>query len=138
MESEFSINERVVEVMKQKNLSASQFADEMGVNRATISQLCAYRNKPSVGFLMNLLSTYPDIDANWLLLGAVRITPTIHKQQDLEIFEEKSSNSEENFQIEENEKKTDIFSETHTATKKIEKIVTFYSDKTFTEYYPAE
>jgi transcriptional regulator with XRE-family HTH domain len=44
-------------------------ADNIGVNRATISHILSGRNKPSIDFLQKLLHSYPDLNANWLIMG---------------------------------------------------------------------
>ena len=44
-------------------------ADIIGVNRATISHILSGRNKPSIDFLQKLLSSYPELNANWLISG---------------------------------------------------------------------
>ena len=50
-------------------LKPSQLADNIGVNRATISHILSGRNKPSIDFLQKLLSAYPNLNANWLITG---------------------------------------------------------------------
>ncbi|MCQ2960504.1 MAG: helix-turn-helix domain-containing protein [Bacteroidales bacterium] len=135
MNEEFAINSRVMEVMNLKRLSPSQFADMMKVNRASISQLASNRNKPSIGFLMNLLHTFPDIDANWLLLGTVRIVPESRRE-----FEKDFSIEKREMPMVEKEELPDesvvVSEKTTPVRKEIEKIVVFYTDKTFSESYP--
>ena len=48
---------------------AREFADKIGVNRATISHILSGRNKPSIDFLEKLLHVYPELNANWLITG---------------------------------------------------------------------
>ena len=55
--------------MESEGLKSSQLADNIGVNRATISHILSGRNKPSIDFLQKLLSAYPNINANWLITG---------------------------------------------------------------------
>ena len=61
--------ERILELMKQKNLTPSQFADEIGIQRSGISHLISGRNKPSLEFIMKVLKRYPDVKAEYLLYG---------------------------------------------------------------------
>ena len=44
--------------MESMELKPSVLADNIGVNRATISHILSGRNKPSIDFLEKLLSTY--------------------------------------------------------------------------------
>ena len=55
--------------MEMEALKSSELADIIGVNRATISHILSGRNKPSIDFLQKLLSSYPELNANWLISG---------------------------------------------------------------------
>ena len=55
--------------MEIEVLKSSALADNIGVNRATISHILSGRNKPSIDFLQKLLSNYPELNANWLISG---------------------------------------------------------------------
>ena len=55
--------------MESEGLKSSRLADNIGVNRATISHILSGRNKPSIDFLQKLLSAYPNLNANWLIIG---------------------------------------------------------------------
>ena len=55
--------------MEMEALKSSKLADNIGVNRATISHILSGRNKPSIDFLQKLLSSYPELNANWLISG---------------------------------------------------------------------
>ena len=49
--------DRVQLILKSKNLSASKFADE-NRQRSAISHIISGRNKPSLEFIMKLLSRF--------------------------------------------------------------------------------
>ena len=55
--------------MEMEVLKSSALADNIRVNRATISHILSGRNKPSIDFLQKLLSSYPELNANWLISG---------------------------------------------------------------------
>jgi len=55
--------------MESESLKSSALADNIGVNRATISHILSGRNKPSIDFLQKLLHSYPALNANWLITG---------------------------------------------------------------------
>lgn len=63
------MHERLKKWMEIEGLKSSEFADNIGVNRATISHVLSGRNKPSIDFLDKLLRTYPKLNANWLITG---------------------------------------------------------------------
>lgn len=51
------------------NLSASSFADKIGVQRSSLSHLLSGRNKPSLDFILKILAVFPDVDLYWILNG---------------------------------------------------------------------
>ena len=60
---------RLKKWMALEGLKSSELADNIGVNRATISHILSGRNKPSIDFFQKLLNTYPDLNSNWLITG---------------------------------------------------------------------
>ncbi len=61
--------DRINLIMRAKNITASQFADEISIQRSGMSHIMSGRNKPSLDFVMRVLNRYPEIDTNWLLFG---------------------------------------------------------------------
>ena len=63
------MHNRLKNWMESESFKPSALADNIGVNRATISHILSGRNKPSIDFLQKLLHSYPDLNANWLITG---------------------------------------------------------------------
>ena len=61
--------QRLQQVMNHYGESASSFAEHIGVQRSSISHIISGRNKPSLEFVLKVLSCYPDVDLYWLLNG---------------------------------------------------------------------
>lgn len=61
--------DRISLILRTKNINASQFADEIGVQRSSISHVLSGRNKPSLEFVQRILKRYPEINPDWLLFG---------------------------------------------------------------------
>lgn len=61
--------ERLQLLLKTKNLSASQLADETGIQRSIMSHVMNGRNKASLDFILRVLKKYPDINPDWLLFN---------------------------------------------------------------------
>ena len=51
------------------SLSASVFADKIGVQRSSLSHLLSGRNKPSLDFILKIIEVFPDVDLYWILNG---------------------------------------------------------------------
>lgn len=64
--------ERLEEILRYYDLSASGFADRIKVQRSSISHLLSGRNKPSLEFVMKLVDTFPEVDLYWILKGEGR------------------------------------------------------------------
>ena len=73
--------ERLKNWMESEYLKPSALADNIGVNRATISHILSGRNKPSIDFLEKLLNTYPNINANWLISGVGYMQSDIKEEE---------------------------------------------------------
>ena len=63
------MNNRIALVLKAKNISSAQLADDLGVQRSGISHILNGRNKPSLEFVQKLIKLYPDISMQWILFG---------------------------------------------------------------------
>lgn len=63
------MNSRIALVLKTKNITPAEMADQIGVQRSGVSHILNGRNKPSLDFVQKLLKKYPDISMNWLLFG---------------------------------------------------------------------
>lgn len=106
---------RLQKIMDFYGESASSFAEKIGVQRSSISHILSGRNKPSLDFVMKVLSSYSEVELYWLLNGKGTF-PT--KQQ------KKTTPLENSSQIAFKENKD----------KTIERIVIFYKDGCFTSY----
>jgi transcriptional regulator with XRE-family HTH domain len=145
------MKERIIKFLTQEGLSATKFADEIGVQRSSISHILSGRNNPSFEFIQKILSRYRNINADWLIIGSgqmykkdeqhnqihapLPITPPQQPKsvEQLNIFQSRTEKSVSAEQPK-NEK---IISETSiTPSRNVEKILVFYSDKTFDEFSP--
>lgn len=104
-------------LMKLNNLTASAFADEIGVQRSSMSHILSGRNKPSLELIQKVLTRFPKVSADWLIAG---VTNT----EKIEIKEpqEKSVNTSKTSPL------------APSVGKSIKKIVVFYEDNTFEEF----
>ena len=105
---------RIKKVMDFHQLSASVFADKIGVQRSSISHILSGRNKPSLDFILKVTTEFKDVDIYWLLKGNGIFPKSAENNltSTLPVYNSNSQNVE----------------------KKIERIVVFYDDGTFGEY----
>lgn len=72
---------RIQTIMDHYGLTVSAFADEIGVQRSSVSHLLNGRNKPSLDFVMKLVDTYPEVNLYWLLKGVGEFPSSIKEEE---------------------------------------------------------
>lgn len=60
---------RIKQFMEDKNLSPTEFAEQVGIQRSSLSHLFSGRNKPSIDLLLKVKKQFPDADLEWLICG---------------------------------------------------------------------
>ena len=108
---------RIQEVMKNNELSSSQFAERLGVQRSGISHILSGRNKPSLEFITKIHFKFDSVSIQWLLFG-----------------EENQKNKSNLLETDNNH--NNIKFDSQFSEKKTEKIIILYDDKSFIEFYP--
>lgn len=116
------IQERLHLVLKMHNLTPSAFADKLGVQRSNVSHVLSGRNKPGLDFLEKVLSQFPRVNAHWLITGKM-------PAGQLEIKEDR---------VTEDSTSLDEYSSNEKGSLNVDKIVEFYSDGTFKEFFPVK
>lgn len=145
--------ERLSQLIKIRQLSASQFADEIGVQRSSVSHVLSGRNKPSLDFITKVALRYPDINTEWLLTGRGQMTLQADFQEEAVVtLDQQAATSEDNNRlieedIDEIEEKVSRIAprkektgrdKSHAGSTSIEKIIIFYNNGSFTEYSPKD
>jgi transcriptional regulator with XRE-family HTH domain len=69
--------DRIKKLIEKHNLTAAQFAEEIGVQRSAVSHLLSGRNKPSLDFILKIKKRFPEVKLDWLLLGDGKMTETL-------------------------------------------------------------
>ncbi|MFN2262006.1 MAG: helix-turn-helix transcriptional regulator [Psychroflexus sp.] len=120
------------------DLSASTFAEKIDVGRASISHILSGRNKPSLDFVLKIVSTFDEVELYWLLNGKGDFpkskTPTPTDKQNKSEFEQQSLEFANDSEPDEQEKPSVSQNQPpnlNSGSKPIHKIVIFYKDGTF-------
>ncbi len=108
------MEKRIQNIIEKYGLSPNAFAQEIDVNRSTISHILSGRNKPSIDVLQKILKRFSEVSASWLLLGRG------------DMFANEPVNQAPKATTDESSVKS----------KEVKKIVVFYSDNSFEEYKP--
>ena len=134
------MTERILSIIKYFNLSPSDFAEEIGVQRSSISHLISGRNKPSLEFIQKILFRFPEINPEWILNGKGEMLKSgIIPEIGTIPFE--NTTARENKETQEPVKREvpripSRKKAIDPAEQQVEKIIYLYKDKTFREYFP--
>lgn len=132
-------------ILEYYSLTASSFADKIGVQRSSMSHLLSGRNKPSLDFILKLSEEFPEVTLEWILNGKGTFpkddfipvpTPTLdEKKNDTEINEDLFSTiREEKTTAVEPQKNNPINDISKIENHEIERIVIFFKNGTFRNY----
>ncbi len=138
------MKDRIIKFLTHESITSTRFADEIGVQRSSISHILSGRNNPSFEFIHKILSRYKSISAEWLIMGNGSMykipeqldlfappKPQATKTQALET----APITTENSSSPEGDKNRQIITDMEiTASRKVDKILVFYTDKTFDEF----
>jgi transcriptional regulator with XRE-family HTH domain len=138
------MKDRIIKFLTHENITATRFADEIGVQRSSVSHILSGRNNPSFEFIQKILMRYKSLSADWLLVG----TGSMYKKaEQMNLFASPVGTTTNTKQHEENKSVIEKLSPPEgdkiplpvpeveiSPFRKIEKILIFYSDKTFEEF----
>ena len=138
--------DRIKKLMDFKKLTATQFSDEIEIQRSSLSHVLSGRNKPSLDFMLKIKNTYPEINLDWLLIGNGEMIERTAKSS--VIAKNKIAEPESDLEI--NFEEPEIYAETrekkvvtklnapekqdlgiHNTIKKPVRVMLFYEDNTF-------
>jgi len=140
---------RIAQLISSEGLTSSKFADTIGVQRSSISHILSGRNNPSLDFIQKILNSFTNVNLEWLISG----TGEMYKEKVTGLFDMPTEEETVSTPFQPPRLKKEPLHEplkdSKTLTeaslpsinpfipgKQIEKVVVFYSDKTFKEYNP--
>ncbi len=133
------MQDQIQEILRREDLSASQFADKIGVQRSSVSHVISGRNKPGFDFIHKILEAFPGISAEWLITGLGEMYKQRRPAEELfdGPFSETSPAKDEkklSAKVESPGMKEQEGPQRTDDTREVERVIVFYSDKTFREY----
>ena len=150
------MKDRILKFLTQEGLSATKFADEIGVQRSGVSHILSGRNNPGFDFIQKILSRYKNLSAEWLIMGTGPMfkksdQPDLFSVQEKPPFLAKPDQTETALKSDFSPFKNKILSPQEAdiskspvstaeikLSREVEKIVIFYSDMSFEEYKPSK
>lgn len=135
---------RITQIMEREGLTPSKFAEAIGIQRSAMSHILNGRNNVSLDVLIKILERFTYVDSDWLLFGRGEMSRE-HKAVQPDLFSNTAINPSEGQSALEYRKEIRVDTpvnnikppvvekviQQETATKKVSKIMVFYSDNTF-------
>lgn len=143
------MKERIKKIMDSENMTPGRFADYLEIGRAVISHILNGRNNPSLDVISRILLRMPQINSDWLITGSGSMykTEVSNSNQIIQpdLFADISLNNsrvhvasefaKENIVKKPKDIQEAIVNERviykERTTKKVNKIIIYYSDNTF-------
>lgn len=136
-----NLNEKIRHILTMKDLSPSYFADEIGIQRSSISHILAGRNKPSLDIVQKIIRRFPDLGINWIFDD--QDLPDVPETESIPDFPEsnRSIPVERELRTEKTVETTPVQPnlpepQKIAEKKQLERVLMFYTDGTFEEYKP--
>ena len=126
------MNHRLQQFINAENLTQSQFAERLGVAKASVSHILAGRNKPGYDFIESLSRQFPNLNLEWLIGGRGRMYKITGQESQIRPENEELPSilrSEDGDYFNEPPETIEIQAE----SPKIVKVVVFYDNGTFQE-----
>lgn len=79
--------ERLLKLIADNNMSAKQFAAEVGIQAGTISNIVNGRNNPSLDVMQRVLNRFRTLNSDWLILGVGNMYRTEGGKENKEIVQ---------------------------------------------------
>jgi transcriptional regulator with XRE-family HTH domain len=147
------MKDRILAFLQSENKSYAQFAEEIGVQPSGISHILSGRNNPSLDFVVKMLERYESLSTDWLLFGRGPMyryasQPALFDVEPLNQAQDDSgrgpvpdsaSDTLGGPEAPEAAPATENRVAGHVSVpgKRLEKVLMFYTDKTFNEYIPS-
>ncbi|GAB3278008.1 helix-turn-helix transcriptional regulator [Larkinella harenae] len=135
-----NVNDKIKQVLKDKNLTPSYFADEIGVQRSSISHILSGRNRPSFDIIQKIIRRFPELGYDWILEDEQPSFTNVNART-VEAPPQPVRKTVSQPEIVAEAPQYSAPSQLPTAKKieekTIERILIFYTDGTFREYSPS-
>ena len=143
--------ERLMALMQAEGMNAKEFAAEVGISAATMSNIINGRNNPSLEVMQKVLNRFRNVSTNWLILGVGSMySEKIDSQEDKNADNNPADTLHNNTYARacksanqgmitpaslqaSKDSAQDSFQSSSLDSKQVTKVLVFYSDGTFDE-----
>ncbi|MCJ7449088.1 MAG: helix-turn-helix domain-containing protein [Bacteroidales bacterium] len=143
------MKERIREFLLAENKSSAQLAEELGVQPSGISHILSGRNNPSLDFILKMLEKYNYIRTDWLLFGKgamykdAKMPNLFNDSPEIKPLNDDKSRKrnvsdipDTSLPLSKEEPTVESSEFTRGKLSHIVRIIWFYADNSFVEYFP--
>lgn len=144
------MKDRILMIMEHENLTYSKFAETIGIQRPAMSHIISGRNNPSLEVYKKILDKFKYVDPDWLLNGSGSMMRGYAPNSEPDLFSNIAINppkvqvvsenrKEIGLKVPQNEVKQPIQEQViiqKSESKKVSKIMIFYTDDTYDTFIP--
>lgn len=127
---------QIQELINAEGLTPSKLAEILGVQPSSISHILSGRNNPGYEFISKILVKFPSLNPRWLLLGKgdmYEIKGRVSVADSL-IKEDLNEDNYDSLTPTSGLNQAPALKQETKKMKEVDKIIIFYSDKTFETY----
>ena len=144
---------RIFAFIESQQLTPTEFADKIGVSRASISSIKTGRTQPTLSLVEKIKQHFSDVDVNWLIFGEGEAPSKIESNTESDLLFDKLDNVENDTpapsvandyqavyiasspKTEENElEQSNVTPSTTNLNRSIKKVILLYDDGSFEEF----
>ena len=130
------MKDRILQLLEEKAMTLAAFADEIGVERSTMSHIKSGRSNPSLDVALKILERFPEVSTDWLILGKGSMFGQITNPYEPTLFDQTQPTSSYTAEYAQKQapetasQPTSLQNEPSTQ-RSIVRVILFYDDNTF-------
>jgi len=150
------MKDRIIQFIESEKLTAAEFADNIGVQRSSVSHVLNGRNNPGFSFIQKILESYPSLNSRWLLTGEggmyEKSAPVASRIVEPKLFDSKENEHRTDLKMNSSPQAIDKefkmtesnyvpkvpISPIEKENKTVIRVLIFYNDQTFDDFHPAK
>lgn len=130
---------RILQLLDEKQMTLAAFADEIGVERSTMSHIKSGRSNPSLDVAQKILERFPEVSTDWLILGKGDMFGQITNPNEPTLFDQIKPTDSYTNEYHQNKAPETVLPSTpqqvaqpaQPAQRSIVRVILFYDDNTF-------
>ena len=130
------MKDRILQLLEEKAMTLAAFADEIGVERSTMSHIKSGRSNPSLDVALKILERFPEVSTDWLILGKGSMFGQITNPYEPTLFDQTQTTASYTAEYAQKQapetasQPTSLQNEPSTQ-RSIVRVILFYDDNTF-------